>query len=195
MNKQLQHRNVFDKEETRENWEVKTLCVLLLDTSSSMSGKKMDDLNKGLQEFYQDILDDDALSQRLELAVISFESSVRYLQQPALVESFTMPTLTAMGGTDMVGGIQKAIEVVEDRKRYYKDHGIAYKRPWIIMITDGYESNAAFIKDQILKSQEVKRYYFLPVAIDENDSDLSMLDSMSTYRGLLKIDKTLIVKQ
>ena len=171
-------KDFFEKGDNPENGQEKTLCVFLLDNSGSMSGKKMDDLNKGLQGFYQDILDDDALSQRLEVAVISFESSVRYLQQPALVQSFTMPTLTAMGGTDMVGGIQKAIEVVEDRKRYYKDHGIAYKRPWIVMITDGF-ANVDSIKGQVKQDGKDLHYFFQPIAIDDG-ADMNILNSLAT---------------
>lgn len=175
---------IWSKEETSENWETKTLCVLLLDTSSSMSGKKMEDLNKGLHRLYEDILDDDALSQRIEIAIISFDSTVHYIQEPTLVGNFTMPTLTAKGATNMVAGILKATELVEERKKYYRDKGITYKRPWIIMITDGYEGDADFIIDQVIKDQENKRYYFLPVAIDENDADLSKLDSLSIYNHL-----------
>lgn len=171
----------FGEGENPENGQEKTLCVFLLDNSGSMSGKKMDDLNKGLKEFYQDILDNDAWSQRIEVAVISFESEVRYLQQPAVAENFTMPTLTAMGGTNMVGGIKKAIEVVEERKQYYKDHGIAYKRPWIVMVTDGYASVDS-IKGQVKKDGEAKHYFFQPIAVDDG-ADMNVLNSLATLQA------------
>lgn len=173
----------FGEGESPENGQEKTLCVFLLDNSGSMSGSKIEGLNKGLQQFHQDIIESDALSQRLEVAVVSFESEVRYLQQPALGEAFTMPTLTAMGGTDMDGGIRKAIEVVADRKQYYKDHGIAYKRPWIVMITDGY-ADVSHIKDQVKREGSEDKdtgchYFFQPIAIDEG-SDMTILDSLAT---------------
>ena len=174
----MEEKDFFEKGDNPENGQEKTLCVFLLDNSGSMSGKKMEDLNKGLQGFYQDILDDDTLSQRLEVAVISFESTVRYLQQPALVQSFTMPTLTAMGGTDMVGGIQKAIEVVDERKKYYKDHGIAYKRPWIVMITDGF-ANVDSIKGKVKQDGKDSHYFFQPIAIDDG-ADMNILNSLAT---------------
>lgn len=175
---------IWGKEETPANWDTKTLCVLLLDTSGSMAGEKIDNLNEGLKRFHEIISDDCDLAQKTEIAIISFDSTVHHVQQPAFVENFTMPTLKAKGASNMVAGIQKAIELVEERKKYYRNKGISYKRPWIIMITDGYESNADFIKDQLLKDQENKRYYFFPVAIDENDADLSMLDSLSIYNHL-----------
>ena len=177
----------FGEGENPDNGQEKTLCVFLLDNSGSMSGQKINDLNNGLQEFYNDIIGNDTLSQRLEIAVISFESTVRYLQQPALAETFTMPVLTAMGGTDMVGGIRKAIEVVEDRKNYYKGHGIAYKRPWIVMITDG-EANVNSIMAQVKQDGKDKRYFFQPIAVDDG-ADMNVLNSLATNMAFKLKDK------
>lgn len=171
----------FGEGENPENGQEKTLCVFLLDNSGSMSGKKMEDLNDGLQQFYQDILNHDAWSQRIEVAVISFETEVCYLQQPAIAENFAMPKLTARGGTNMVGGIQKAIEVVNDRKQYYRDHGIAYKRPWIVMVTDGYASVDS-IKAQVKKDGADKHYFFQPIAVDDG-ADMNLLNSLATIQA------------
>ena len=181
INKTMAEEIFYGEGENPENGQEKTLCVFLLDNSGSMSGKKMDDLNKGLKEFYQDILDNEAWSQRIEVAVISFESEVRYLQKPAIAENFTMPTLTAMGGTNMVGGIKKAIEVVEERKQYYKDHGIAYKRPWIVMVTDGYASVDS-IKGQVKKDGQDRHYFFQPIAVDDG-ADMNVLNSLATQQA------------
>lgn len=45
--------------EFAENYEQKCLCVLVLDVSGSMSGNPIRDLNKGLQDFYNDIVSDE----------------------------------------------------------------------------------------------------------------------------------------
>lgn len=171
-----------------KNGEEKTLCVFLLDNSGSMgssvngSGQsKIAALNDGLQQFYNDILTDESKSQKIEVAVISFESIVRYLQKPALAQDFTMPVLQAMGGTDMVGGVKKAMEVVSDRKAYWVQHGISYKRPWIIMITDGY-ANVDSIKDQVKKEAADKHFFFLPIAVDDA-ADMNVLNSLATDKA------------
>ena len=153
-----------------------------------MSGPKMNGLNEGLKLFYQDISTNPSWSQKVEVAVISFETEVRYLQQPAIAENFTMPTLTAMGGTNMVGGIKKAIEVVEERKRYYKDHGINYKRPWIVMVTDGF-ANVDSIKEQVKKGGADKHYYFQPIAVDDG-ADMNVLDSLATGKAFKLKEKS-----
>ncbi len=171
-----------------ENGEEKTLCVFLLDNSGSMGDRargsnlsKIEALNQGLQQFHNDILTDESSSQKVEVAVISFESTVSYLQQPALVQDFTMPVLHAMGGTDMVGGVKKAMEVVRDRKAYWVNHGVSYKRPWIIMITDGY-ANVDSIKDQVKKDAADKHFFFLPIAVDDA-ADMNVLNSLATNKA------------
>ena len=64
--------------EAAENYEQKCLCVLVLDVSGSMYGKPIEELNKGLQEFYNEISSDDTTSQRLEVSLITFKI-LRYL--------------------------------------------------------------------------------------------------------------------
>jgi uncharacterized protein YegL len=169
----------FGTGENPDNGQEKTLCVFLLDTSGSMSvNNKIDLLNNGLKGFNSDILDDKTLSQRLEVAVITFDSDVKCWQTPALVEDFNMPTLTAQGGTNMVGGIQEAIKIVTERKKYYDENGIASKRPWIVMITDG-KAKVDSIKEQVKQDALGKHYYFLPIAVDEG-ADMNVLNSLAT---------------
>jgi uncharacterized protein YegL len=169
----------FGTGENPENGQEKTLCIFLLDTSGSMLGTKINLLNDGLKGFSSDILSDQTLSQRLEVAVVTFDSTVKCLQSPALVETFaTMPTLTAQGGTDMVGGIQEAIKIVAERKKYYNEHGIASKRPWIVMITDG-EANVDSIKNQVKQEGKKGSYFFLPIAVDSG-ADMNVLNSLAT---------------
>src|SRR5207247_10786959 len=50
--------------------------VLLLDTSGSMSGGKIAALNEGLTLFKQDVSTDDLACKRVDLAVVTFGSSV-----------------------------------------------------------------------------------------------------------------------
>ena len=161
-----------------ENGQDKTLCVFLLDNSGSMYGEKIQGLNNGLQQFQNDILRDETISQRVEVAVISFASIVEYLQKPALVENITMPVLQAGGGTDMVGGLRKSIDVIAERKEYWKEHGVAYKRPWIVMITDG-QADISSIKDEIEQGSKDKHFFIMPVAVGD-DADLNVLNSIAS---------------
>ena len=120
-----------------ENYEQKCLCVLVVDVSGSMQGEPIDQLNKGLQEFHKEVIADFVASQRLEVSIVTFGSSVLCIQEPTLVNSFEMPKLSTNGSTKLVDGVRLAIDVVENRKRWYKETGQNYYRPMIFLITDG----------------------------------------------------------
>ena len=62
----------FDGAEFAENPEPRCPCVLLLDTSSSMSGQPITELNKGLQAFKDELMSDNMSVKRVELSLVSF---------------------------------------------------------------------------------------------------------------------------
>lgn len=123
--------------ESPDNYEQKCLCVLVVDVSGSMSGEPIRQLNKGLQQFQQEVMADFVASQRLEVCIVTFGSSVVSLQEPCLISNFQMPTLTASGSTRLVDGVRLGIDIIETRKKWYKDTGQNYFRPMIFLITDG----------------------------------------------------------
>lgn len=119
------------------NDEQKCPCVLVLDTSGSMSGEPINELNNGLSRFHEEISKDTTASSRLEIEIIRFDSSVEVVQGFSLVENFSMPQLTTRGSTKLVDGVRKGIERIEERKKWYKEEMQTYYRPYIILITDG----------------------------------------------------------
>lgn len=164
------------------NYEQKCLCVLVLDTSYSMDGGPIEELNAGLQKFQKDLLMDPVTSDRLEVAIVTFDSDVNVVQDPQLLTEFTMPQLQTNGTTCMVDGIEEAIRIVENRKLYYKSHGITYYRPWIVMMTDGepdsdqdVDGAAARIKDDSAS----KKYVFIPIGVG-NGINESVLNKLAT---------------
>ena len=50
--------------------------VMLLDTSGSMAGAPINELNAGLRQFIRETADDEAAGMSVELEVISFDSKV-----------------------------------------------------------------------------------------------------------------------
>ena len=188
-------KNDFSSENA-VNYEQKCLCILVLDTSGSMreiiggdvrhtgrtemiEGKlysiveggitKIDDLNNGLLEFYHEIESDDSTSQRLEVSLITFNDYVSTVQEPALVENFTMPTLEANGETVMVDAVNEAINKVQARKDWYKSTGQNYYRPWIILMTDGEPNSNQDVNalaNRIKADTVAKKYVFLPIGVE-----------------------------
>jgi uncharacterized protein YegL len=76
-------------------------------------------------------------ARRVEIAIITFDSSVNIVQDFVTAEQFNPPILTAQGLTIMGSAIHKALDIIQERKSQYRNNGIAYYRPWVLMITDG----------------------------------------------------------
>jgi len=125
------------KGESPNNYEQKCLCVLVVDVSGSMAGEPINQLNKGLQDFHKEVIADFVASQRLEVSIVTFGSNVISLQEPSLVSNFQMPSLSCSGSTRIVDGVRLAMDIIENRKKWYKETGQNYFRPMIILITDG----------------------------------------------------------
>ena len=66
----------FELVEFVENPDPRCPCILLLDCSGSMNGAPIQELNKGLKAFQQQLRSDDMASKRVEVTVLKFASDV-----------------------------------------------------------------------------------------------------------------------
>ena len=127
----------FGTDDFANNPEPRVPCVLLLDTSGSMNGEPIAELNAGVI-LYKDLLMADPLaSRRVEVAVVTFGGTVEVVHDFSTSERFHPPHLRTGGGTPMGQAILQGLAMVNHRKKIYKDNGIAYFRPWVFLITDG----------------------------------------------------------
>jgi len=167
--------------ESPTNFEQKSICCFVVDVSGSMSGQPIDSLNQGLQEFHQQISNDTTTSNRLEVAIVEFSSVATTIQQPALVEDFTMPTLVTKGSTALVDGVREAIQLVKSRKAWYKQTGQPYLRPWIILITDGAPDSGQDVNSlaqEIRAAATTKDFVFLAIGVE--NADMNMLNQIAS---------------
>lgn len=125
-----------------DNPEPRCPVVLLLDTSGSMFGQPIDELNAGLAIFKQEVQRDTTASLRVEVAIITFDSSVNIVQDFVTVDEFYAPQLIASGMTAMGEAIELALNKVENQKAIYKNNNIQYYQPWVVLITDGGPSDS-----------------------------------------------------
>ena len=160
------------------NPEARCACVLLLDTSGSMGGAPIAALNQGLIDFARDLSKDGLAAKRVEVAIVTFDSEVKVVQDFVTAGQFQPPYLSAGGGTDMGSGIVKALEILDARKAQYKTNGVSYYRPWIFMITDG-APNAGFepAAARLQKEEQNKRVAFFAVGVE--GADVSLLSRVS----------------
>jgi uncharacterized protein YegL len=126
----------FDHPEYVLNPEPRCACLLLLDTSGSMDGQPIAELNAGLVALKDELMADAMTVQRVEIAVVSFGpvSVHSDFQNP---DTWTPPHLQASGTTPMGAAIEKGLQMLEARKQVYRHSSINYYRPWVFLITDG----------------------------------------------------------
>jgi len=127
----------FDTAEFADNPEPRCPCVLLLDTSGSMEGDSINALNAGLVTFREELGKDEQALLRVEVAVVTFGDHAQVVQEFVTAGQFVPPTLAVSGQTPMAGGINLALNLIEQRKLDYKANGVPYYRPWVFLITDG----------------------------------------------------------
>ena len=162
-----------------DNPEPRCACVLLLDKSLSMSDNgAIDALNDGIRTFKTELEKDTLASLRVEVAIVTFGGGVELVQDFVTVDGFDPPALKADGGaTQMAGGIQMALDIVEGRKQQYKKTGIGYYRPWIFMITDGEptgetEEMVRDASERLAKEEKGRAVVFFAVGVEGANMEL-----------------------
>jgi uncharacterized protein YegL len=150
-------------------------CVLLLDTSSSMSGPPIDSLNQALQDFKQKVSLDELAQKRVDIAIVEFNSTARLVQPFTPISRMEPVTLKADGTTAMGAGINMAIDLVKERNRFYAEKGTPCFKPWIFMITDGaptddIESAKSRIQEEENKGTHGKLKFFA-LGVSDYDKD------------------------
>ncbi|MCR4911057.1 MAG: VWA domain-containing protein [Bacilli bacterium] len=129
------------------NTSARVPVVLCLDVSGSMYDC-IGELNDGVEAFYEAVRKDDVASSSCEIAIVTFGSSVTVAEDFELVEHKSKPHFSANGGTDMTGGVKKALELLNARKQDYKDKGVDYYQPWLIIMSDGEPNDLDSVKEQ-----------------------------------------------
>jgi len=192
----------FPDPEFVDNPEPRCPCVLLLDTSGSMNDLKfvspalspvqkilndplttrrvrpIDELNAGLMAFRTALLTDGLAIKRVELSLMTF-GPVRRLTDFQSPDLFSPPTLAAEGDTPMGMAIEKAIDILNDRKAAYRQNGISYYRPWIFMISDGEPTDSwERAAELIRKGEDAKAFAFFSVGVEGANFELLQKISM-----------------
>lgn len=146
-------------------------CALILDTSGSMHNEPIMALNAGLQALRDDLQDDNLAKKRVEIAIVEFNSTVRVVQDFVPAGEFRPPTLTASGMTDMVGGINQALDLIQRRKSKYHSNGVPFYRPWAFLITDGKVTGYEQVAQRIREDEANKRIAFFAVGVRGADQE------------------------
>ena len=165
-----------------ENPEPRCPVVLLLDTSASMSGSPINELNAGVAQFRDELLDDELTRKRVEVSVITF-GPVRVASDFTGADAFEPPTSVASGDTPIGGAIAEGLRLLRARKDAYRANGIAYFRPWVFLITDGAPNRRMETRCR-RHSARRRRQPFMFFAVAVQRADLNTLRQLSVREPL-----------
>jgi uncharacterized protein YegL len=172
----------FGGVEFADNPEPRCPCILLLDTSGSMSGAKIAELNSGLQTFAEELRSDAMAAKRVEVAIVTF-GPVQTVQHFVTADAFQAPSLVASGDTPMGSAIMNAVALVAERKATYKTNGIGYYRPWLFLITDGAPTDDVTAAAAAIREGEAsKALMFYAVGVE--GADINRLSRIATRQPL-----------
>lgn len=194
-------QHLLDQAEFADNPEPRCPVILLLDTSYSMQGQPINELNEGLRAFSDALKADRLASLRVEVAMITFGGVVQAInvqsglgdaipfdatQAFVTVDRFNPPLLAVNGNTPMGEAARQGLLLLRQRKEIYKQNSLDYFRPWIFLITDGHPTDEwQSTAEQIQEEEHRKGMIFFGVGVA--GADMRSLAKFSTERAPLKL--------
>ena len=119
----------------------KSLVIFfLIDTSGSMKGKKMGELNTVMEELIPEIRRVGEADTEVKVAVLTFSTDVRWMYSaPIPIEEFEWARLRASGVTSL-GAAFKELSLRMSRNGFLNSPSLSFA-PVIFLMTDGYPSD------------------------------------------------------
>lgn len=176
------------------NFDQKWLCVLLVDVSASMSDEALMKVNEGLRKLHRLVKEDKTSSQCFELCVMTFGQEVKTLQEPALVENFTMPKVVREDG--IIHAIDCAVEKINARKCWYKETGQIFYRPCLFLVTNEADEKLLHCDElkHLKEDVQLRKFDFLMVGMNgssvhahSTEIEIRMKDDRSLAQMLFSV--------
>jgi uncharacterized protein YegL len=156
--------------ELATNSEPRCACVILADRSGSMYGAPISELNAGLQEFKSQLVTDALACLRVEVALVSFNSTVTVEADFASPDHFDPPPLVANGETMLGAALLQALDMLDARTKSYRAAGLEAYRPWLVLISDAQATDDISIACQRIRQAELtKRLCFFGIGVQTVD--------------------------
>jgi uncharacterized protein YegL len=177
-------------DELADNPTARVPVCLVLDTSGSMVGAPIRELNNGVNLFFDAIKTDDLAKYAAEIAVITFGGTVQKILDFGSVEKQYVPTLTVSGMTPMGEAVNLALDLLEQAKSLYSTTGVDFYQPWLVLMTDGSPTDDITIASQ--RTTDLvnrKKLTIFPIGIGES-ADLKILAQFSPKNQPVRIQGT-----
>ena len=183
---------ILRREDLVNNPTARVPVCLCLDISGSMQGKPIDELNKGVRLFYDTIKDDEVATYSAEISIVTFGGTkAEYMADFASLQlQPNPPVLFASGLTPMGEAVNMGLDLLERRKEEYKDAGVDYFQPWLVLMTDGIPNGKPEeLTRAINRTVELvnsKKLTVFPIGIGK-EADMNILSQFSPKRSPLRL--------
>ena len=165
------------------NPEPRCACLVLADTSGSMDGDPIAQLSAGLDGLKNNLIADPLACLRVELALVTFNASVRTEVDFCSPANFLPSPLRATGGTALGAGLIRALDMLEARRVSYRAAGLPYYRPWLVLITDAMATDDVTEAARRVKEAESnKRVAFFGIGV--KTADMNKLAALSNRQPM-----------
>jgi uncharacterized protein YegL len=171
------------------NREPRQPLVLLVDTSGSMSAD-LPDVVKGIGALRAALAQDAVARNRVELAVVTFGGTVTVHGDFGEAAVFEPPALAASGDTPMAAALVEALDLLEAKKRAYRESGLDYYRPMIFLLTDGEPTDTsrwAEAARRVLEADRDRKIVLL--AVGTKTANFRRLQELSPGRTPLRLQE------
>jgi uncharacterized protein YegL len=169
------------------NREPRQPLVLLVDTSGSMLGD-MPDVAAGLASLRAALARDTVARNRVELALVTFGGAVTVHGEFGEAAVFEPPALAASGDTPMAAAVEQALDLLDAKKRAYKESGLDYYRPLVFLLTDGEPTDTGRWPEAVRRVREAERdRKIVLLAVGTKTANFNRLKELSPDRAPLRL--------
>lgn len=149
----------------------KAPICLVLDNSGSMAERyegtmKIDELNNNMKRFLEFVRNNEKARRISDLSIISFGGKVDVVSGYTSIDKIKFKPLVPTGSTPLGAAMEKAIELLDLRRNYYRENGIERYKPTILVMSDGQPTdNYLYIADKVSSMVKNKEIKIFPVGI------------------------------
>lgn len=152
---------------------------------------RLDELKEGVKLFYEELCADEIAKFSAEICVVTFDDAATCVMDFANLErQGGIPDIEANGNTCMGEGVNMALDLLEQRKKEYRDKGVDYYQPWLVLMTDGTpngsETALECAIDRTRAAVNQRKLTVFPIGVSK-DADMDMLGRFSPNRKAIRL--------